>query len=62
MNHVFEQEDTKGSTEVTNIEGNRSKPTTPSEGMQEPSTSQTQMLERQLSVEVSSFSRPVDMD
>ena len=37
-------------------------PTSPSEDIQEPSTSQTQMLERQLSVEVSSFSGPVDKD
>lgn len=37
-------------------------PTTPSEDIQKPSTSQTQMLERQLSVEVSSFSSPIDKD
>ena len=46
MNPVFGQEDTEDSAEVTNIEGNRSRPTTLSKGMQEPSTSQTQMLER----------------
>lgn len=60
MNHVFEQEDTEGSTEVMNTKGNRSRPTTPSKYREEPSTSQTQMLERQLIMEVYSFSRPAD--
>lgn len=41
MNLVFEQEDTEGSAEVTNTEGNIIRPTTPSEGRQDPSTSQT---------------------
>lgn len=47
---------------MTNIDLERSKGTTPSGETQEPSTSQTQMLERQLSVEVSSFSRSDDKD
>ena len=38
------------------------KGTAPSGETQEPSTSQTQMLERQLSVEVSSFNMHVDKD
>lgn len=58
LNLTSEQEYTEDSTEVTNTEVERSRPTTPSGGMQEPSTSQTQMLERKLSVEVSSF-RPL---
>ena len=39
-----------------------SKGIAPSGETQEPSTPQTQMLERQLSVEISSFSRPADKD
>lgn len=39
-----------------------SKSTTPFGETQEPSTSQNQMLERHLSVEVSSFSRAIDKD
>ena len=47
---------------MTNTKVDISKPTTPSRDIQEPSTSQTQMLERQLSMEVCSFSRPADKD
>ena len=39
-----------------------SRRTAPSGETQEPSTSHTQMLERQLIVKVSSFSRPADKD
>jgi len=46
LNLASEQEYIEDSTQVTNTEVNRSRPTTPSEGMQEPSTSHTHMLER----------------
>jgi len=46
LNLAFEQEYTEDSVEVTNTGVERSRPTTPSGGMQEPSTSQTHMLER----------------
>ena len=62
INPASEQEYTEDSPEVTNTGEERSRPATPSGGMQEPSTSQTQMLERQLSVEVSSFRILVDKD
>jgi len=62
LNPTFEQEYTKDSSEVTNTGAKRSRPTTPSGGMQEPSTSQTQMFERHLNVEVSSFRVPTDKD
>ena len=62
LNPISEQEDTKGLVEITNTELDKSKCTTPFGETQEPCTSQTQMLERQLSVEVSSFSRPADKD
>jgi len=39
-----------------------SRGTTPSGETSEPSTSNTQILERKLYVEVSSFSRPIDKD
>ena len=59
MNHVPEQEENIESVEITNTEtmGQRSKDTTASGETQQPSTSNTQMIERQLSVEVSSFTR-----
>jgi len=60
VNPVSKQEHTKETTEVTSTEGNRSMPITPLEGT--PSISQTQGLERQLSLEVSSFRIPADKD
>jgi len=48
--------------EATRTEKERSRPTTPSRGILEPSTSHTQMLERKQSVEVSSFGMPTDKD
>ena len=62
LNPVSKHEDIEGSTEVTNIEFDMSRHTAPSRETQEPSTSQTPMLERKLSIEVSSFSRPTDKD
>lgn len=62
LNPASEQEDTERSAQVTNTEIGRSRPTTPSGDIQEPSTSQTQMLERHISVEVSLVSRPADKD
>ena len=62
LNRASEQEYTKDSAEVTNTGTERSRPTTPSEGMEEPSTSKTQMLERKISVEVSSLRMPTDND
>lgn len=62
VNPVSEQEDTKGLVEITNTELDMSKGTIPSVETQEPSISQTQMLERQLSVEGSSFNKPTDRD
>ena len=62
LNPPSKQEYTEDSTEVTNTEAERSRTTNPSGGMQEPSTSQTQILERKLSVEVSSFRIPTDKD
>ena len=44
--------------ETAGTTGAESRHTTPSGGTQEPSTSQAQMLERQQSVEVSSFGAP----
>ena len=44
LNPVSEQEDTKGSVELTNTELNMSKGRTPSRETQEPSISHTQML------------------
>jgi len=41
LNPAFEQEYTEESTQDTNTEEERSRPTTPTKGMQEPSTSQT---------------------
>lgn len=60
MNPVSEQKYTKETIEVTNTKGNRNRPITLSEGT--PSTSQTHGLERQLSLEVSSFRMPTDKD
>ena len=57
-----EQELAEDSVDITNIDDERSRPTTPSGSMQEPSTSQTYMLVRKHSVEVSSFRMPADKD
>ena len=46
----------------TKTMGRRSKDATTSSETHQPSTSNTQMIERQLSVEVSSFIRPVDKE
>lgn len=62
MNPISKQEYAKETTEVTSTEGNRSKPATPSRGMPEPSTSKNHMLQRQQSIQVSSFRIPVDKD
>jgi len=60
MNPISKQEYTEETDEVTSIERDRSRHATSSEGILEPSTSHTQMLEMQQSVEVSSFRMPTD--
>jgi len=62
LNPVSEQEDTEGSIEIIDTELDMSKGTTPSGETQEPSTSKTQILERHLNVEVSSFNKSADRD
>ena len=52
---ISEQEYTEEATGMSGAKRTESKHNTPSRGTQEPSTSQTKMLERQQSVEVSSF-------
>lgn len=64
LNPVFEQEENIESVEITDTEkmGKRSKDTTASGEAQQPSTSNTQMIKIQLSVEVSSFTRRDDKE
>ena len=59
MNPFSEQEFTKEIVGTTGAERAKSRDTTPSGGTQGPSTSQTQMLERKQSMEVSSFRAPI---
>jgi len=58
LNPFSEQEFTEETAGTTGIERAKSRQTTPSRGTQESYTSQAQMLERQQSVEVSSFRAP----
>jgi len=58
LNPFSEQEFTDEIAGTTGTERVESRQTIPSRGTQEPSTSQAQMLERQHSVEVSSFRAP----
>lgn len=64
LNPVTEQEDTIKSVEITDTDTmvERSKGTTASRETQQPSTSNTQIIERQLSVDASSFSRPTNKE
>lgn len=62
LNPISEQEFIEETVGTTSIEKERSKPATPSRGTPEPSTSHSQMLERQQSFEVSSFRMRVDKD
>lgn len=62
LNPVSEQEFTEETVGATSTEIKRSRPATASWGTLEPSTSHTQMLERQRSVEVSSFRMPANKD
>ena len=64
LNPVIEQEDTIDSVEITDTDTmvERRKGTIASGETHHPSTSNTQFIERQLSMEVSSFTRPVDRD
>jgi len=62
VNPVSEQEYTEETTEVTSTERDGSRLATPSGGTLKPFTSHTQMLERQQSVEVSSFRMLTDKD
>ena len=64
MNPVTEQEDTIESAEIidTDTMVERSKGTITSRETQQPSTSNTQLIERQFSVELSSFTRLVDKE
>lgn len=59
---MLEQEGTDGSIEIIDSEPERSKGTAPSEETKPPSSSGTQIIQRQMSVEASSFSRPVEQD
>lgn len=64
LNPVSKQEKNIERVEITDTEtmGQSSKDTTASGETQKPSTSNTQMIERELSVEVSSFTRPADIE
>jgi len=62
VNPISEHEYTEEIAEVTSIERDGSMLATPSGGTLEPSTSHTQMLERQRSVEVSHFRMLADKD
>jgi len=64
LNPATEQEDTIDSVEITNTDTmvERSKGTIASGETHHPSTSNTQLIDRQLSMEVSSFTRPMDKE
>lgn len=62
LNPFLKQEFIEEIARTTGTERAESKQTTPSRGTQEPSTTQAQMLERQQSVEVSSFKAPTGQD
>lgn len=64
LNHVVEQEEDIESVEITDTGkmGQRSKGITASGETQQPSTSNTQLIERQESLEVSSFVRPANRE
>jgi len=62
LNLASEQEFTEEIVGATSTERERSMPATPFRGTLEPSTSHTQMLERQQSVEASLFRMPTDKD
>jgi len=57
---VSEKEDTDGPVEITNSKLEKSKGIVPSEETQPPSSLETQMIQRQMSVETSSFNRLAD--
>lgn len=59
LNHLLKQDFTEEIVRTTGTKRAKSRNTTPSRGTQEPSTSQVQMLERQQSMEVSSFRAPI---
>lgn len=64
LNPVTKYEDTIESVEITHIDTmlERSKGTTASGETQQPSTSSTQLIKKQLIVEVSSFTKPEDKE
>lgn len=62
LNHVNEQDETVETVQIidTDIVVRESKAPTVSEETHQPSTSNTQIIQRQLSIEVSSSRKPVD--